>query len=190
MALITDHYRVHDWQALATGLGNAPDVEGDRKQGWNRFQPLDHDMRRSLVAINIGGKKNRIELFTRSRAAADEQRAWFETIAGSAVEYLTRAITDPLSSLAYAAGIETAPESEIPDDVQQKIVHDYKRKYYTGWMDEPLPALHGQSAREAVKTETGRKAVVTLLKDFENLEATETHPFDFSFLWEALGMKR
>jgi hypothetical protein len=43
--------------------------------------------------------------------------------------------------------------------------------------------------REAVKTDSGRKAVITLLKDFENREEQEV-PFDFGFLWDALGLDR
>jgi len=190
MMLITEHYRIQDWEALIARLSDVPDVEGDRKYGWNRFQTLDNDIQRSLVAINISGKTNRIELFTKSCMAADEQRAWFETAAGNAVEHLTREIADPLSLLVHGEGKQLAPVSEIPDDVQKQLAHDYKRKHYAEWVNEPLPALDGQTAREAVKTEEGRKTVVALLKDFENVEARDAHPFDFSFLWKELRLDR
>ncbi len=103
MVLINEHYRVDDWEALAQRLSGVSDVEGDRKQGWTRFQVLDKDMKRSLVAINISGKKNSIELFTKSCMGADEQQTWFEKIAGDAVRHLTREISDPMSSLAQGA---------------------------------------------------------------------------------------
>ena len=190
MLLITEHYQVNDWEALAVRLSALPDVEGDRKQGWTRFQALDKEMTRSLAAINPGKKKNRIELFTKSCKGADEQQAWFEAVAGDAVEHLTREIGDPLSLLARGEGKKVAPAPEIPDDVQTQLVHDYKQKHYAGWVDKPLPALEDQTAREAVKTRAGRKAVVALLKDFENLEARDEHPFDFGFLWKDLGLDR
>jgi len=190
MLMITEHYRVQDWEALANRLSAIPDVEGDRKQGWTRFQMLDKDMRRSLVAINLGKQKNRIELFTKSRQGADEQQAWFEEIAGDAVQHLTREIGDLMSLLAHHDEKKAAPAPEIPDNVQKQLVHDYKRRHYAGWADEPLPALNGQTAREAVKTQDGRKTVAALLKDFENAEAREVHPFDFDFLWKELGLGR
>jgi len=188
MMLITEHYRVNDWEALAAGLSAAPDVEGNRKQGWTRFQAMDKDMTRSLAAINLGKKKNRIELFTKSRKGAEEQQAWFEEIVGDTVRHLTREIGDPLSLLAHHDGKKAAPAPEIPDDVQKQLVHDYKRRHYARWADEPLPVLNGQTAREAVKTPKGRKAVAALLKDFENMEARDAHPFDFAFLWKTLGL--
>ncbi|MDQ6960113.1 MAG: SEC-C metal-binding domain-containing protein [Mariprofundaceae bacterium] len=190
MMLITEHYQVHDWDALANRLSAVPDVEGGRKQGWTRFQMLDKDMKRSLAAINLGKQKNRIELFTKSRKGAEEQQAWFEDIAGDTVRHLTREIGDPLSLLAHHDGKKAAAAPEIPDNIQKQLLHDYKRKHYAGWPDEPLPALDGKTPRESVKTPEGRKAVVELLKDFENMETGDEHPFDFEFLWKELGLNR
>jgi len=190
MMFVTEHYHVNDWAGLEARLSGAVDVDGDRKQGWHHLQKLATDSYRSLASINIGGKKERIELFTRSRTAADAQRLWFEALAGDTVRHLTRELGDPLSLFKHGAGKNTAPESEIPNDVQRKISHDYKRKHYAGWADEPLPELNGKTAREAVKTQTGRKAVISLLKDFENGEARNEDPFNFGFLWQELGLDR
>jgi len=115
---------------------------------------------------------------------------WFETVAGDAAVHLTREIADPLSLLAHDKGKKATSAPEIPDDIQKQLAHDYKRKHYAGWADEPLPALKGQTAREALKTSEGRKAAVALLKDFENLEARDAHPFDFGFLWKELEVDR
>ena len=49
----------------------------------------------------------------------------------------------------------------------------YKRQHYAGWPDEPLPALNGRTAREAVRTREGRLAVEELLRQFENAEERE-----------------
>jgi len=188
LMFMTEHYRVNDWGALATRLKAAADVEGDRKQGWNRLQALDKGMNRSLVAINIGSKKDRIELFTKSVQAADEQQTWFERLAGDAVRHLTREVGDPLSMLRHGGDVDV-PGPEIPDDVQRKLQHDYKQRHYADWADTPLPALKGKTARQAVKTKAGKKAVISMLKDFENREARNEHPFDFGFLWKDLGLE-
>ncbi|MGH7821262.1 MAG: antitoxin Xre/MbcA/ParS toxin-binding domain-containing protein, partial [Candidatus Binatia bacterium] len=39
------------------------------------------------------------------------------------------------------------------------------------WIDEPLPALDGDTPREAARTKAGRNRVDTLLKEMQNFEA-------------------
>jgi len=189
MVFITEHYRVNDWAALAMRLATEDDVEGDQKQGWNRIQPIKHGMIRSLVAINISDKKDRIELFTRSLAAANAQKAWFDRLAGDVVSHLTREISDPMALMQRQKGKLYKPRSDMPETLQQKVVLDYKQKHYTNWVNEPLSALNGKTPSEAVNTPDGRKAVVAMLKGFENREEQGV-PFDFGFLWDALGLDR
>jgi len=189
LMFITEHYRVRDWDGLEARLKGAANVNGDRKQGWHRLKKLDKDSYRSLVAINISGKKDRIELFTKSIKAADAQQVWFEQLAGDTVRRLTRELGDPLSMLQRGEEVKAVSGSDIPDDVQRKMEHDYKRKHYADWADTPLPALQGKTARQAVKSQAGRKTVISMLKDFENAEARNEHPFDFGFLWKDLGLE-
>ncbi|MDQ6955234.1 MAG: SEC-C metal-binding domain-containing protein [Mariprofundaceae bacterium] len=186
---ITEHYRVNDWAALTARLASESDVEGDKMQGWNRMQPLKNETVRSLVAINISDKKDRLELFTRSITAADTQKAWFTCVAADAVSHLTREISDPMALMQNRDKTPPRADSDTPEAAQQ-LIHDYKQKYYANWVDEPLPALNGNTARQAVKTDDGRRAVVALLKDFENREGRQKMPFDFCFLWEMLGLDR
>lgn len=188
MMLITEHYRVNDWAALAVRLASEADVEGDQKQGWSRLGPLKNEVARSLVALNISDKKDRLELFTRSITAADTQKAWFTYVAGDAVSYLTREISDPMALIQNQDKISPRADSNIPETVQQHV-HDYKKKYYANWVDESLPALNGKTPSEAVKTPHGRKDVIAILKDIENRERLEGS-LDFSFLWDVLGLDR
>jgi hypothetical protein len=190
MMFITEYYRVNDWARLEAALSGATDVKDEREQGWTRFQKLDEDSYRALATITVSGKKDRIEMFTKSIRNADEQKAWLEELAGDAVRHLTRELGDPQSLLTHSDGKKSAPAPEIPDDVQKQITHDFKRKHYAGWGDEVLPALDGKTPREAVATEEGKMAVVSLLKDFENSESGLEHPFDFGFLWKDLGLER
>jgi len=188
MMLVTDHYRVNDADALAARLASCPDVEGDAADGWTRFQSIQGDMMRSLVSINPGAKKGRIELFTRSLAAADAQKRWFEDVAGESVAFLTREIVDPVAAI-RRNGPEPEVERRLLDEEERLLIREYKQKHYANWIDEPLPALDGKTARQAVKTAAGKKRVVALLKDFENREDGEEVPFDFAFLRDALGLK-
>jgi hypothetical protein len=189
MVFITEHYRVNDWASLGVQLAAEDDVEGDQKQGWNRVQILKNEMLRSLLAINISDKKDRLELFARSISAADMQKLWFDRVAGNSVAHLTREISDPMALMQHQDGTPPKTGGHIPEALQTQLVHDYKRKHYANWADESLPALNGKTPRDAVKTDRGRKAVVALLKEFESREKQEV-PFDFGFLWDALGLDR
>jgi hypothetical protein len=97
--LVIDHHRVHDAAALAESLAAQADVDGNPEQGWNRMTQGADGAQRSLTSINPGREGGRIELFHRTQRLADEGRAWFETLAGAAVQHLTREITDPAGHL-------------------------------------------------------------------------------------------
>ena len=68
---------------------------------------------------------------------------------------------------------------------------EFKRRHYAGWPDDPLPALDGQTPRDAVRTKKGRHAVEVLLKHLEHEEerASGGAPFNFAELREELGLR-
>ena len=102
MLLVTDHYRVLDAAALAAALAAQADVNGSAEQGWSRDVDAGGGLRRSLAAINRTARADRIEIFYRTQRLADAGRAWFDGLAGPAVQYLTREVTDPRSPAALA----------------------------------------------------------------------------------------
>jgi len=193
LMLVTDHYEVLDWDRLAEALESQADVEGDRKDGWTRFVDVDVETRRSLLAINIGKKSGRIEPFARTLRLADEGRSWLERIAGDALRFLIREITDPGSSRALEdRARRRAPEAiRLPHGETQRI---YER-LYKDWADKPIPALGDVSPRKAVRSRTGQAKVVELLKQYEASELRRARrdgedPVDFGFLWREIGLDR
>lgn len=101
---------------------------------------------------------------------------------------------DPRSEKVRNA-VQQRPESEIPQEVQRQILHQYLAKHYATWPEIPLPALNGKTPLEAVKDKDLRLAVIELLKSIDQLEAerieeTGGEPFDVSFLWTRLGVER
>jgi hypothetical protein len=56
--------------------------------------------------------------------------------------------------------------------------------------DQPVPALHGKTPREAAKTAQGRAGVDVLLKEFENHEQRSPPEarFDFADVRKDLGL--
>jgi hypothetical protein len=81
----------------------------------------------------------------------------------------------------------------IPKEVQDEVILDFKRKHMENWPGMGLPALGGKTPRQAIRSNTGRQAVAQLLKEFEVHEQENRlrgEPFlDLTFLWHALGLK-
>ena len=193
IVLTTDHYRVTDWPALEAVLSQQPDVEGDRAEGWVRFVPLDGETRRSLAALN-GKEPDGLEVVCRTVALANETRAWLKRIAGKALARRGRELVDPRSPKAQQAAA-SAPQERLPPELEARLVHEFFRKHYENWTEEPIPALGQKSPREAMRTPQGRQAVIDLLKSYEQHEAREARrkgvpAFDYGFLWERLGIER
>lgn len=63
------------------------------------------------------------------------------------------------------------------------------------WTEQPLSVLGDRSPRIALKTAAGRRAVIELLKSYENQNLRQVkqsggESFDFEPLWNSLGLKR
>lgn len=200
LLLVTDHYRVLDWDRLAAGLEEQPDVEGDREEGWVRFKvdPSNPDVRRSRLAVNPAeGKKDRIEVFARTKAMADEGRDWFQAVAGDSVSYISREITDPMHSFGKRRGGTPEPKQaeaapELPEGLTQQMLIEMA---YGKWADEPIPMLGGKTPRQAATTAKGKRDLVELLKSYEyqnrrSSRETGEAPTDFTFLWQSVGLDR
>ncbi len=201
--LVTDHYRVQDAAALAAALAAQPDVSGDAQQSWHRETRGGDGQLRSLAAINPGREADRIEVFCRTLRLADEGRAWFEALAGSAVQHLTREIADPAGSQAHAgeAGdvdaptAAASPASSLPPEVLARAFEEFIHRHYAHWCDESIPALGGLTPRQAITTPAGLERVKGLLRAYEDGErrqsAARGRPeVSYGFLWEALEISR
>ncbi len=203
MLLVTDHYRVHDALALAATLAAQPDVDGDARQGWHRQTRGSDGLVRSLVTINPGADADRIEVFCRTLHLADEGRAWFQALAGSAVQHLTREIADPAASLAraHAGGDGDAPRAaappspDLPPEVVAQAMAQFIRRHYANWCDETIPVLGGITPRQAIATPAGLERVKGLLREYEDGERRQSTAqgrpaVSYQFLWDALGIAK
>jgi hypothetical protein len=201
LMLVTDRYEVLDWDALARGLEAEPDVEGNRKRGWTRFETIDQDRTRSLLAINIAKERDRIEPFARTMKLADRGREWLERIAGGAIHHLSRDVVDPQDVLrergSEPAESRAAPKAEpvlSPADAT-RLSQQFHEQSYRDWADKPVPALDDRTPREAVESAEGRAEVVALLKLYESSEQRTARqegraPADLEFLWKQVGLDR
>jgi hypothetical protein len=190
--LTTDRYKVLDWDLLTASLSACKDVDGSRGEGWDRFIELEDDRLRILASLTPC-KGDILEVFCRTVALADDARSWLEDVAGDAIVYKIREITDPRSSEWQNPASPTPPE--IPPEAQRQIIQEYLLKHYESWLETPLPALGGKSPLKAVKTKKWRPEVIELLKSIDQLEQgriveTGGEALDIRFLWSRLGIDR
>jgi len=201
--LVTDHYRVHDAAALAESLASQADVDGNPEQGWNRMTQGADGAQHSLTSINPGREAGRIEVFHRTQRLADEGRAWFETLAGAAVQHLTREIIDPAGHLARTGSSDAAraPKATavsaqgLPPEVMAQAIEQVIHRHYANWSDEAIPALGGLTPHQAITTPAGLERVKGLLREYEDGEQRQSAAqgllaVSYQFLWDALGISR
>lgn len=199
LLFVTDHYRVVDRAALASALATQGDIEATPAGGWVRLLVGDDGVTRQTMAINPGKAADRIEAFYKTQTAADEGRAWFEELAGSAVAFVARALSDPKGLMRNlppaAAGRKPPAMPDLPPDVIANAIEQALRRSYANWCDEPIPALGDRTPRAAIKTPAGLERVKGLLRSYEAGEKEQAaqqgrREISYDFLWDALGLAR
>jgi SEC-C motif/Protein of unknown function (DUF2384) len=197
----TDHYEVRDWAALASALAAQPDVQGSREAGWDRLIDSDDGLTRSqaTVASQPGGK--RVSLLYKTAGLAEQGRLWFETLAGDSVKFLLREVSDPKGLLSgagpskpAATGPARLPKGLDPEALAGAI-EGVLRRSYAHWSDEPIPALNGQTPRQAIASAAGLERVKGLLRSYQDGEAQQAaqqgrREISYQFLWDDLGLSR
>jgi hypothetical protein len=196
--LITDDYRVTDWDKLAQSLASQSDVEGMRASGWDRLMDCEDGQVRTTVAINIEKGADRISLFYKTQTAADSGRLWFDALTPDSVEFIAREITDPKGAMAnrpLSQGVQPGMggldlSSEMVADLIEQTIH----RIYANWADESLDALDNKTPRQAIKTQAGLERVKGLIRSYEDGEQQQAEgqgrrDVSYEFLWDALGIE-
>jgi hypothetical protein len=84
--------------------------------------------------------------------------------------------------------------SEVPPEVQTKLVHTALDKQYRALLEQPVPMLGNLTPRTAARTKLGRQKLAGWLKHLENRsrQAEATNPmatYDFAWLWRELKVE-
>jgi len=203
--LTTAHYRIKDGARLEQVLADEAHVEHNGDNEWARLEPSEsegegdsEEGRKRIVATLTKTSDDRLELFTRTEAAATDNAAWLDKIAGDALEALEREVVDPREhrgDAKKAAPAEDAKDAPEPAPEERTSLLDaFYRKTYADWADEPIPTLGDKTPREAVGTAEGKRAVLELLTTYQLAERDqakeqEREACDLGFLWESVGLK-
>jgi SEC-C motif len=194
LLFVTDHYRVQDWEALGQALSGEADIEGSREEGWSRIFEGKDGLVRSSLGIDAGKRPDRIKVFYRTHKYADEGRPWFEAVAGPAIAFVSREISDPKGMLAnlQPGEVRDTPVPPLPPpEMLTELIERRIHQIYADWADESLPILGDRTPREAIQTPEGLQQVKFLLHTYEHGEAQQAQaqhraPVSYDFLWQSL----
>ena len=125
--------------------------------------------RSSFGRIEIRGGRLKLECNSRRRLARG--RKLIETAAGAALQHLGDSYQSVKSAMRQhsSAPAETQP-SRIPPEIERELLSRFQDDHYAQWPDHPLPALEGKTPRAAVRTSSGRRAVLDIIHMMENGE--------------------
>lgn len=201
LLFVTDHYAVQDWDALAAGLAAQPDVHGDRDAGWNRLLDGEDGLTRSQATITPESDGRRVAVLYKTSDLAERGRAWFDALAGNSVKFQLQEVSDPKGLLTRAdpSALQATAGTTLPEGMDPAaatgIIESYILRHYANWADEPIPALSGQTPRQAARSAAGLERVKGLLRSYADGEARQAaqqgrREISYQFLWDALGLER
>jgi hypothetical protein len=197
----TDHYEVQSWPALQAALAAQPDVPGERDGSWDRLIECEDGQTRSQATIAREPGGRRVSLLYKTAGLAEQGRAWFEALASDSVKFLVREVSDPKGLLSNrdrskqsATNGPSLPEGLDPGALADAIAGVVKRSY-AHWADESIPALNGQTPRQAIGSVTGLERVKGLLRSYQDGEVRMAAQqgraeISYQFLWDELGLQR
>jgi hypothetical protein len=189
-------YRVVDRKTLTAALRSCPEISKDdegKRYVWLRG-PAEEEGRTVLGSIRVEGAEMAFECNSKQRH--ERGKRMLAKLAGPALKHLRDEFTTQQEMKRRAVKEPRAAEpvrDEIPPEVRHKLITEYMEQHTAKWPDMALPALGGQTPRQAVKTAAGKLKVAALLRDFENLEGHKRktgEPFyDVARLRAELGLK-
>jgi hypothetical protein len=184
-------FDVLDRAALERALAGRPDLDRQEDGRYAWLAPGgSEEFRRGLGTFVLDA--GRVVLETTSKPRAERGRAFLEALAGAAVRYRATSFEGVEQAMKRRPAKPPREADPVPPEIEAEIVGAYYDKHYRAWVDEPLPALGGQTPREAAGSKAGRPRVVALLKDMESMSARERlagrPAYDFGWMWAELGL--
>lgn len=181
------------WSWLAPGKSAAKPALAASDRGGRSltFETWSDDG--ALVLGDVRLDDNTLVLSVNSRQRFERGCALLSDILGGRVGQPS-VRTEPVEQVMASRDSAAPNRLEIPEEEHRAIIHDTMDRHYRDVLDQPVPALGGQTPRAAVKTKAGRVKVVAWLKMMENQTAKSAGPdsltasYSFGWLWTELGL--
>lgn len=177
------YYRVIDPAKVAQALACHPSIEAEDEQpaGGRVFTWLNRRRTQNVEGqIYLDGDQLRLSVNSKERLALGMML--LQKMAGDIIQYLRQDAT-PLIPRDGDLAEPEQPESPLERPSAEEILK-FKALYYKHWIDDEIPALGGQTPRQACRLPSGKEMVATLLRDMRQKDS-----FDFCPVAAALGIE-
>lgn len=155
MVFATAVFDVRDREAVERALASHPDLDRQDDGSYAWFEPGgSEEFRRGLGWFILD--EGRVVLETTSRPRAERGRALLEALAGDAVRYRATSFESVERARERRPAKPPRESDEVRPEVEAEILGGYYDQHYRAWVDTALPALGGQTPREAARSKTGR----------------------------------
>jgi len=190
-------------QEIIAELAEADQFERDGDQGpytanflWSEA-PDGQAPLETVVKGQIEVRKEILETETSSAERDGRLRYMLTELLGDRISHV-KTSSKPLEMALGERGL-SSPEApsggvdleSLPPEVREQL-EAHVDKMHMSWADQEVPALDGQTPRQAVKTSDGRKKVIDLLNEWENsnerMEGGGAFSFDIDKLRRELGV--
>jgi hypothetical protein len=156
-------------------------------------EPVDRGERRILGTVHL--RDGVLLLQTNSVERADRGRELLTTTLGSMVRAPLTSMQTPEQVMADLPGERSMEQAELPLSPSDTaaVIKQVLDRHYRETLKSPVPMLDGRTPKQAVRSKSGRQQVVEWLKYLENqsvhrAEASGEPSYDFTWMWEALGI--
>lgn len=200
MEFVRDRFSVTDPRSLEGWLGSSRELDANPKEegSFIRFQELAGGVRRSLGQVEYFEFRGKmvLEVHSRSREAANDNRAWLKERAGKWLRFTSRKVENPEDKIEEAAGRE---DTGLPLELEEILAPDFMEKMYRthlyhDWANTRIPALGNQTPRQCARIERGEAQVVELVRSYQAQENRlardqKRKPVDLSWLLGEAGVR-
>ena len=191
------HFEVHDRGAVERALAKSDAFEsrGDH-YSWTGTTNDGRAVTRG--SLTFGDRTLTME--TNSKERGDRALALLQGLAGDAIRHratthedLERTIREQMKRRADGeAPVGATAQDAIPPHVAEALVLDHYAQHYRRWLDEPVPALDGNTPRQAAAKASTRGRVVELVQGlvgtYERALKCAEPAYDPSWMWAELGL--
>ena len=180
------------WNWLAEPGSTRPSKRRDDAEkalGWNVTMEDG-----STVLGNVEIKERSLVVSVNSAARAERAIAMLRPVLGALVAPPLTQIQTIDQMLAQQQD-RPRPASDIPVEIQIRLVHESLDRQYRALLDQPVPMLGDVTPRRAARTAAGREKLAVWLKHLENRSRQQPDPADpiatynFAWLWRELKVE-
>ena len=147
---------------------------------WSRVEtsPKKALQNTTLAVIKLTGTTMTVEVNSEAREQAIREH--IHERLGDKAEYLrtdVKSVETALREHREKGGSQSVEDEDLQKHPEvQKAMREMMERHWAGWLDASIPALDGQTPRQAMRTKSGRERLEVLIREAELRDAKATPP--------------